>query len=257
MEPTRIGAVATDRRALLAALATGLFAAGSARADTACGDPAQAARDRALREDFANIAKYAEDNARVRASGDRPCMIFLGDSITERWMRLRPGFFGNGRVCRGIGGQTTPQMLVRMVPDVIGLRPHAVHILAGTNDIAANTGPMTLEQSRDNIDAMATLARAHGIRVLIGSVPPAAAFRWRPEKRPARDIMALNDMLRRLAERHRADWIDYHSALTDAEGGMRENMAGDGVHPLPAGYAVMEEVLAPHLPRIACGKRHP
>ncbi len=257
MESINIGAAATGRRALLAAAATGLFAAGSARGESDCADPAKAARDKAFREDFANLARYAADNARIRASGKRPCIVFLGDSITEGWMRQRPEFFGPGRVCRGIGGQTTPQMLIRMIPDVIGLRPRALHILAGTNDIAGNTGAMTLEQSRDNIDAIATLARAHGMRVLIGSVPPAAAFRWRPERRPARDIVALNHMLRALAKRHRAVWVDYHAALTNAEGGMREGMARDGVHPLAAGYAAMEKVVTPHLSRIPCGKRLP
>lgn len=257
MESININAIAPARRTFIAAAATSLFAIGNARAETARADAARAARDRALREDFANLAKYAEDNEHIRASGNRPCIVFLGDSITEGWMRLRPEFFGPGRVCRGIGGQTTPQMLVRMIPDVIGLRPRAIHILAGTNDIAGNTGPMTLEQSRDNIDAMATLAQAHGIRVLIGSVPPAAAFRWRPEKRPAQDIVALNHLLRALAKRHRATWVDYHAALTNTDGGMRDGMARDGVHPLAAGYAAMEAVVTPHLARFSCGKRQP
>ncbi|MBX3594807.1 GDSL-type esterase/lipase family protein [Sphingomonas sp.] len=245
------------RRQALAAVAgaAGWLMAGTAGAQTTPRSEAELARERQLRDDFPNLARYAEDNARIVAAGIRPTIVFMGDSITEGWNRLRPEFFTPRRICRGISGQTTPQMVLRMMPDVIALRPMAVHIMAGTNDIAGNTGPMTLAQSRDNIAAMAILAKAQGVRVLIGSVPPAAAFRWRPEKRPANDIVALNAMLRALSRRLGADWIDYHAALATPEGGMREGLARDGVHPLVAGYEVMERVLAPHLARVERGRR--
>jgi lysophospholipase L1-like esterase len=228
-----------DRRGVLVAAALAPLAA-----------PAMAAEDaaeRRLREDWPWLARYAEDNRRVLASGERVGIVFMGDSITEGWRDKRPAFFTPGRVGRGIGGQTTPQMLLRMMADVIALRPRAVHIMAGTNDIASNTGPMTPRMTQDNIAAMATLARANGVAVLLASIPPAADFPWRPGLETGRPIAALNAWIREYAGRSGATWVDYHPALATPNGAMRPGLAYDGVHPTEAGYDAMAGVLEPVL----------
>jgi lysophospholipase L1-like esterase len=228
-----------DRRGVLVAAALAPLAA-----------PAMAAEDaaeRRLREDWPWLARYAEDNRRVLASGERVGIVFMGDSITEGWRDKRPAFFTPGRVGRGIGGQTTPQMLLRMMADVIALRPRAVHIMAGTNDIASNTGPMTPRMTEDNIAAMATLARANGVAVLLASIPPAADFPWRPGLETRRPIAALNAWIREYAGRSGATWVDYHPALATPNGAMRPGLAYDGVHPTEAGYGAMAGVLEPVL----------
>ena len=179
-------AMSIDRRALIGG---SLLAVAGASAATAQKD------DRQMREDWPWLGRYAAENAALRASGARTGIVFMGDSITEGWRDKRPGFFVNGRVCRGIGGQTTPQMVLRMMADVVALKPRAVHIMAGTNDIAGNTGPMTPAQSQDNLAAMAMLAKAHGIRVLIASIPPADGFPWRPGLATVEPIRALGKKL--------------------------------------------------------------
>lgn len=206
-----------------------------------------AAREKRLREDWAWWGRYAEDNARLKAAGTPVGVVFMGDSITEGWRDKRPEFFGKGRVGRGIGGQTTPQMVLRMMPDVIALRPRAVHIMAGTNDIAGNTGPMTRAQTYDNLMAMAQLAQANGIAVLLASVPPAAAFPWRPGLATVEPIAEINAWIRAYAARIGATHVDYSPALGDGRGGIRKGFALDGVHPEAAGYAAMEKVLEPVL----------
>ncbi|HTG38593.1 GDSL-type esterase/lipase family protein [Sphingomonas sp.] len=228
-----------DRRQLLAASAAAPFFPAAARGDDAA--------DRRLREDWAWLGRYAADNAALKAAGARARIVFMGDSITEGWRDKRPGFFRDGRVCRGIGGQTTPQMLVRMMADVVALAPRAVHIMAGTNDIAGNTGPMTRVQTCDNIAAMATIARGHGIDVLLAAVPPAAAFPWRPGLETAGPIVAINRWIEKHARATGAVFIDYGPALGDGRGGIRAGLASDGVHPGAKGYAAMEAVLSPVL----------
>jgi lysophospholipase L1-like esterase len=205
---------------------------------------------RLLKEDWPHLYRYREANAAVIASGEKPGIVFMGDSITEGWTGMRRVFFAQGRVGRGIGGQTTPQMLVRMQPDVIALRPRHVHIMAATNDIAGNTGPMRLEDTFDNVRAMTTLARANGIGVILASVPPAAAFPWRPGLEVRRPIAAINAWLRDFAQEAGATWIDHHSVLATTDGAMRAGLASDGVHPTEAGYAAMEGLLAPLLARL-------
>ncbi|MGK6320401.1 GDSL-type esterase/lipase family protein [Sphingomonas sp. DT-204] len=223
-------------------------------ANGACGQTAPAREEswderwqRLLREDFGHLFRYRDDNAALLASGRPVDIVFMGDSITEGWRDKRPGFFIPGRIGRGIGGQTTPQMLVRFQPDVIDLKPRAVHIMAGTNDIAGNTGPMTEEAMRDNFRAMTTLARANGIHVILASIPPAAAFPWRPGLDVKAPIASLNRWLKSYAARIGATWVDYHPALADASGAMKPGLASDGVHPTEAGYAAMETVLTPVL----------
>ena len=194
--------------------------------------------------------RYRADNERIIAADEKVDVVFLGDSITEGWKDKRPGFFTPGRVGRGIGGQTTPQMLVRMQPDVVDLKPRAVHIMAGTNDIAGNTGPMTQEMTRDNIRAMTAIAQHHKLKVLLASIPPAASFPWRPGMETVKPIREINSWLKSYAAEIGAIYVDYHPVLADATGAMRPGLAYDGVHPTEAGYDAMATVINPILKRV-------
>lgn len=198
-------------------------------------------------DDWANLARYAEDNRRQLATAARPQIVFIGDSITEGWPQKSADFFPAGRVGRGIGGQTTPQMLVRMMADVVALRPRKVHIMGGTNDIAGNTGPIDPAQTRDNVSAMIAIARQHGIDVLLGSIPPAASFPWRPGLDTISEIRNRNRLLSELARTRSVRFVDYTAALADTDGTPRPGMTVDGVHPDLTGYHAMERVLKPHL----------
>jgi lysophospholipase L1-like esterase len=192
-----------------------------------------------LTRDHGQICRYHADNLALRASQQPVRVVFMGDSITDNWQNLDTTMFTGGLVDRGIGGQTTPQMLIRFREDVLSLHPRAVHIMAGTNDIAGNTGASTMEIVEGNIESMAELARAHGIKVILASIPPAAAFPWSPDKHPAPAILAFNAWLKAYAARNGFAYVDYHAALTDAQGGMKPGLSSDGVHPTVAGYAVM------------------
>jgi lysophospholipase L1-like esterase len=164
----------------------------------------------------------------------------MGDSITEGWARFFDAEFpGKPYINRGISGQTTPQMLVRFRQDVIALQPAAVVILAGTNDIAGNTGPSTLEMIEDNLVSMVELAKANHIRVVLSSVLPVFDYPWKPGLEPAPKIVALNSWLRRYAAAHDVVYLDYHTAMADARSGMRDGISTDGVHPNEAGYRIM------------------
>ena len=165
-------------------------------------------------------------------------MVFMGDSITEGW-HLSDSFPAKPFINRGISGQTTPQMLVRFRQDVIDLQPKVVVILAGTNDIAGNTGPETLEQVEENLASMADLAHANGIRVVLCSILPAFDYPWQPGLTPAPKIDMINAWLRGYAMAKGYVYVDYHSAMKDERDGLPANLSKDGVHPLPAGYAVM------------------
>jgi lysophospholipase L1-like esterase len=167
-------------------------------------------------------------------------VVFLGNSITEGWAKFFAAQFpGKPYVNRGIGGQTTPQMLVRFRQDVIALKPKVVVILAGTNDIAGNTGPSTLEMIEDNLAGMTELANANRIRVVLCSVLPVYDYPWRPGLQPAPKIVALNAWMRHYADSTGNVYVDYHGAMADARQGMKEGLASDGVHPNEAGYRVM------------------
>ncbi len=200
--------------------------------------------------DWPWLARYAEENRRLLATGVRPGIVFMGDSITEGWLRERPGFFTPGRIDRGISGQTTPQMLLRTMADVVALRPRVMHLMAGTNDIAGNTGPMTAEQTQANLTAMVQLARANGIRVLLATVPPAAGFPWRPGLATVGPIRMMNGWIRNHARTLGATLVDYDPVLDDGNGAMKPGLASDGVHPTGAGYDAMATVLAPVLRRL-------
>lgn len=191
--------------------------------------------------DWPQLSRYGRDNAALppREPGR---VVFFGDSITDGWGREKGTEFFPGKpyVNRGISGQTTAQMLVRFRQDVIALRPEAVVILAGTNDIAGNTGAATLGMIEDNLRSMTQLAQANGIRVVLASVLPASSYWWRPGYRPAAKIRALNQRIEAYAREAGAVYLDYHAAMANAEGGLDAELAGDGVHPSPAGYAVMQ-----------------
>lgn len=193
---------------------------------------------------FALVVALALPNAHSATSDDKPRVVFMGDSITEGW-GSQP-FFKNSRdfVNKGISGQTAGQMLARFSTDVIALEPRAVHILAGTNDVAENTGPETDEQIEGYISRMADLARAKGIKVILGSIPPSADFFWHTGLKPAPRIQRLNAWLRSYAEQQHLVYVDYWSALATAEGALKPEYGSDGVHPSAQGYAVMQPLAA-------------
>jgi lysophospholipase L1-like esterase len=193
-------------------------------------------------QDWANLRRYHQENAQLPppAEGENR-VVFMGDSITDAWGRRYNGFFpGKPYVNRGISGQTTPQMLIRFRPDVIALKPKVVVILAGTNDLAGNTGPMTQEEILGNLISMAELAKANGIRVVLASVLPANDYPWRPEHpNPSDKIIALNAAIKDYAAKNGLVYLDYFSALVDEQNGLKKEYAQDAVHPNQAGYDVM------------------
>ncbi|MEQ8714612.1 MAG: GDSL-type esterase/lipase family protein [Cyclobacteriaceae bacterium] len=197
--------------------------------------------------EYANFAKYASANDSLKQADALPKVVFMGNSITEGWVNMRPAFFtDNSFLGRGIGGQVSHQMLLRFQADVIDLNPEVVVILAGTNDIAQNSGPVTLDQIMNNITAMATLARGNGIKVALCSVLPAIAFPWFPDISPAPLIVKLNEQIQQYAQSNDLIYVDYYSAMVDDEGGLRvpeHTSSDDLVHPNPTGYKVMEEIL--------------
>jgi lysophospholipase L1-like esterase len=192
-------------------------------------------------QDWAQLGHYTIDNAKLGAPkpGEKR-VVFMGNSITDYWNRFLPGFFiGRPYINRGISGQTTPQMLVRFRADVINLKPAVVVILAGTNDIAGNTGPSTLYMIMDNISSMAELARANGIKVVLCSVLPAYQYFWKPQVHPAESIVGLNDMIKAYASKNKLVYVDYYSSMVDERKGLKTEYTNDGVHPNEAGYQVM------------------
>ena len=196
-----------------------------------------------LGTDFPYLARYRADNERLVPTPGHPRIVFMGDSITENWAKMGSEMFTPGRIGRGISAQTTPQMVLRFRQDVIDLHPAVVHIMAGTNDVAGNTGPMTPEQTQANIRSMVELAHAHGIRVILASIPPADQFPWKPGLDAANKIVAMNEWLRSYAARSGCVYADYWSALKQPNGiGMRDGLSSDHVHPTVAGYAVMRPV---------------
>jgi lysophospholipase L1-like esterase len=192
-------------------------------------------------QDWNQLGRYYADNQRLRAlAADAGRVVFMGDSITDGW-KLSQYFPGRPYVNRGISGQTTAQMLVRMYPDVIALKPAAMVVLAGTNDVARNTGPQTLEQITDNFQAMTELAQLHGIKVILCSVLPVSDYTQRPQtaRRPPADILKLNAWLKDYAARKGATYVDYFSATADEKGFLKDGTSGDGLHPNGKGYEIM------------------
>lgn len=195
--------------------------------------------------DWAQHDRYAANNDSITA---RPKAVFMGNSITDNWAKFHPEFFAeNNFVGRGISGQVTSQMLCRFQSDVIALRPKMVIIMAGTNDIAQNNGYISHEHILQNIQSMCELAKQNRIRPVLCSCLPAAAFKWRPEMKPAEDIKRLNEMIKAYAKANKIKYIDYHSVLVDEHGGLPKKYAADGVHPNMDGYAIMEQILIDNL----------
>lgn len=235
----------------LAALAAKDPAAAQALRERAGQDKAQPALD------WAQLCRYKAENAEATARG-RPRVVFLGDSITELWRYGDPGLFSDRVLDRGISGQTTSQILLRFQADVVALHPDVVHLMAGTNDVAQNTGPISDEDILANIEAMIDLARANHIGVVLASIPPMARVAWRPEiPAVAARIDRLNDALRGLAAERGVVFVDYNSALRDAGGGFRASLANDGVHPNRDGYALMRPLAEHALAEAQAGQLSP
>ena len=192
-------------------------------------------------QDWPNLERFREENAELGppAPGEKR-IVFMGNSITEGWSQHSPSFFeGKPYINRGISGQTTPQMLIRFRPDVIDLEPEVVVILAGTNDIAGNTGPSNLEMIMDNLVCMAELAGANDIKGILCSVLPAYDYPWRPGLNPDKKIPALNDLIKDYARRNDLLYLDYFSSMVDERNGLKAVYTYDGVPPNEAGYKLM------------------
>ncbi|MFC3096519.1 GDSL-type esterase/lipase family protein [Alteraurantiacibacter palmitatis] len=187
--------------------------------------------------------RYRDANADLIASGTRPRIVFMGDSITEGWVEADPAFFAdNGFVGRGISGQSSPQMLARFHQDVIALHPQAVHIIAGTNDIGGATGPITEDEYLGTIGAMIDLARANGIAVILGALPPMSRLLPRPDFDTRPVVAHLNARLGELARAKGVTFVDYFTPLKTPDGAFDPAFANDGVHPTRAGYALMRNL---------------
>ncbi|MDR5589046.1 SGNH/GDSL hydrolase family protein [Christiangramia sp. SM2212] len=197
-----------------------------------------------MSQDWANLEKYREANQEIIASGNFPEVVFMGNSITEGWTNLHPEFFEKHNfIGRGIGGQTTPQMLIRFTPDVIDLNPKLVVILAGTNDIAGNTGFSSKKMITDNIKAMVQLAQQNNIKVILSSILPVYDYPWRPGLEPVSRISEINKWMENYARENEISYLDYFSHLSNSQKGMKKEFADDGVHPTEAGYKIMEPLV--------------
>jgi lysophospholipase L1-like esterase len=196
----------------------------------------------ATAQDWPGLKRYEKENQQIAAPAkDEQRVVFMGNSITDAWIRVSPDFFKNKPyIDRGISGQTSPQMLVRFRADVIKLQPKVVVILAGTNDIAGNTGPSTLEMIEDNLASMADLAKVNHIKVVLASVLPAYKYPWKPEVEPVEKIAALNEWIKGYASKNNFVYLDYYSAMVDEKKGLKADLSKDGVHPNEAGYKIME-----------------
>jgi lysophospholipase L1-like esterase len=203
------------------------------------------AEEERFHNDWANFARFRDDNIKIGlpAAGEKR-VVFIGNSITEGWIRMDPGFFsGKPYVNRGISGQTTPQMLVRFRSDAINLKPAVIVILAGINDIAGNTGPSTLEMIEDNLASMVDLAKANGISVVLSSVLPAFDFPWYRGMQPAEKVVQLNVWIKNYTEKSGCIYLDYFTPMADERHGLKAELTYDGVHPNLAGYKVMEPLV--------------
>jgi acyl-CoA thioesterase I len=199
------------------------------------------AHDEQMKNDWAFLARYHDANAAI--SGPVKA-VFMGDSITELWARDPATFFpGENYVGRGISGQTTPQMLVRFQQDVVDLKPRVVVINAGTNDIAGNTGPSTLQMIEDNLKSMTEIAQANNIKVVLASVTPAYDYPWRPGLEPAEKVVALNAWIKQFCSQGGGCvYADYFTPMSDEKHAMKDGLSRDGIHPTPAGFAIMAPI---------------
>lgn len=210
----------------------------------------QVARRRILEQrkadDWPALGHYRAANAALdRQTVD---VVFIGDSITEMWAMAQPDLFQNGVVNRGVSGQTSPQILLRFMADVVALRPRAVHLMCGVNDITGNTGPTTPDDYRNNVRAMVDLAQANDIAVILGTLAPVTALPWADGvANPRSRVLEINRWLEALAADRGLAYADYFTALAGPEGAFRSDLTRDGVHPTRDGYAVMRAVVPPLL----------
>ena len=241
-------------RLKLIILMTILLAGVSSVAAQSSADPCAEAKTRLTQaenrlKDWPQLARYHDANEKLAPAAKTDSrVVFMGDSITDSWQNPKFGGFFPGKpyVDRGISGQTTPQMLIRFHPDVIALHPKVVVILAGTNDIAGNTGPMTLEAIQENLISMADLAKANSIKVVFASVLPISDYDQRDGKpiirstqRPPEKIRALNEWMKTYAANNKLTYLDYYSAVVDDKGFLRDELSDDGLHPNQKGYEIM------------------
>lgn len=206
-------------------------------------NPAESSFMKQRLQDWAGLDRYRKDNEALSSSPETSKrVVFFGDSITDFWGRLEDtGTFFPGKpyVNRGIGGQTTSQMLVRFMQDVVRLHPAAVVILAGTNDIAGNTGPSTPQMIEDNYTAITTIANGNGIKVILASITPADHYGWKPTVKPVDEIRELNAWIKQFCAKGACTYLDYYSAMSDSQGAMLPGYSKDGVHPTSKGYSIM------------------
>jgi len=256
------------RRKLLIVLAIGLAGFGSVaaqpNADPCADTKAKLTQAETRLKDWPQLARYHDANQKIAApAANEARVVFMGDSITDSWQNHKFGGFFPGKpyLDRGISGQTTPQMLVRFRPDVIALRAKVVVILAGTNDLSGNTGPTTLEATEDNLAAMADLARVNSIGVVLASILPVSDYNQRDGKpivrttgRPPDKIKQLNEWMKTYAANNKLTYLDYHSALVDDQGFLREDLSEDGLHPNAKGYAIMAPLAEAAIARALKGK---
>ncbi|MBK7498569.1 MAG: SGNH/GDSL hydrolase family protein [Ignavibacteriales bacterium] len=195
--------------------------------------------------DWANLNRYKEENLKIGLPADNENrVVFIGNSITQGWIEVNPNFFvGKSYINRGISGQTTPQILVRFRSDVVNLKPKVVVILAGTNDIAGNTGPSTLEMIEDNIASMVEIANANNIKAVLCSILPAYDYPWKPGLEPAQKIVDLNKWIKEYAVKNKIIYVDYFAPMADQRNGLKKEYSEDGVHPNLAGYNIMEPIV--------------
>jgi lysophospholipase L1-like esterase len=192
-----------------------------------------------MKLDWPNLTRFRQADAGLPApAATETRVVFMGDSITQNW-KLDQTFPAKPYINRGISGQTSPQMVLRFHQDVVALQPKVVLILAGTNDIAENTGPITPAETLGNIAAMAEIASSNGIRVVLCSVLPAYDFPWRKDLEPGPKVIALNRLIKAYAEAHHYPYVDYYTAMKDDRGGLPETLSKDGVHPVPSAYRLM------------------
>ena len=199
-------------------------------------------------KDFAKCYRYEKANAEITQT---PLVVFMGDSITQGWYEKHPEFFTNNNFAgRGIGGQTSWEMLLRFRADVINLNPQAVVILAGTNDVAQNKGPMTYQQTLGNIISMVELAKANKIKVVLCAILPADRIGWRPDIQPTQHVIEINKMIKAYADANKIPFVDYHALLDNGNGGLSKEHAPDGIHPVADAYTLMEAEVMKSLKKV-------
>lgn len=205
----------------------------------------------AMKNDWANLKKYDLENKELLSTTSLNRIVFMGDSITEFWKVNDSSFFDKSKINRGISGQTTSQMALRFPQDVISLKPEGVIILAGINDIAENTGPISNEGILENIISMTELAKANNIKVVLCSILPANRFNWNSKISPANRVIELNKMIQSYATKNKIIYVDYYTQMVDDKNGLQKRFGEDGVHPNKEGYLIMKSIVNKAIEKIS------